>query len=261
MSGGGNTSTPIPRGRRGAAALKRLERGDDFVSWRAIALDFSDGRQWAIGESGTSDHRSRAYRAAIARWKARNPWADDPKLAHPVSSYLYWWADHVADVDAYRDGLTDAEKTGFNHPSTIYKAFHRKTAQAAAGGRAARGPSAKDQRIAELEAQLAAAMAVVQATRDAYDVLKQESDARIADLERQLAGPAGLNGYAAFPLLGIDQPFTKGEVDRAHRQAAKGYHPDVGGTDRQMQLLNAERDAARRVAQPARSRRVTPAAP
>jgi hypothetical protein len=272
MSGRISTSTAIPRGRRGAAALRRLERGDDFVSWRAIALDFSEGRQWAITESGTADHRNAAYKAAIGQWKARNVWADDSKLAHPVSSYLYWWADHVADVDAYRDGLTDAEKTGFNHPSTIYKAFHRRAVQAAGRSRRAGGGGGSssadaariadlEQQLAEKDAELAAALAVVQATRDAYDQLEQDAAAKIADLERQIAGGAGLNGYPAFPLLGLDQPFTSREVTAAHRQAAKAYHPDVGGSDRQMQLLNAERQAAQRVAQPARARRGTPTTP
>jgi hypothetical protein len=170
-------------------------------------------------------------------------------------------------VDAHRDGLADVEKTGFNHPSTIYKAFHRRTQASASGGRGRRaaggaGGGANQAQIAALQAEIAARDAVIQATRDAYDQLEQDTAARIAQLERQLAGPAGLNGYAAFPLLGLDQPFTKNEVDQAYRQAAKAYHPDTGGSGRQMQLLHAERDAARQMARPARAPRGrgTPAA-
>ena len=54
--------------------------------------------------------------------------------------------------------------------------------------------------------------------------------------------------YAAFPLLGLDPPFTAQMVRRRHRQAAKAYHPDQGGSDEQMQRLNAERDRALREA-------------
>jgi hypothetical protein len=266
----GNSS--IPRGRRAAAAIKRLQRGDDFDSWRDIAMDIAEGRQWVIALAGTSNYRTRVYRNFLAQWEQRNPWSQAPEVQHPVCSYLLWWADHIAEVDTCRAGLSDAERTGFNHPSTIWKAFHGGSAAAGAGagggrgrrvGGGGQGNAALQQQIAALQADLAAKDAeiaardvVIQSTRDAYDQLAAESAAKITDLEAQLAQAGGRNGYH-YMLLQRD--CTETEITAKYRLMAKIFHPDKGddpalkhAREEHMKALNRERDQARRAARTAR---------
>jgi hypothetical protein len=51
-----------------------------------------------------------------------------------------------------------------------------------------------------------------------------------------------------FAVLGLPPGSTVQDVENARRTLAKSSHPDVGGSDRQMQVINAAADEAARIA-------------
>ena len=51
-----------------------------------------------------------------------------------------------------------------------------------------------------------------------------------------------------FAVLGLPPGSTVQDVENARRTLAKSSHPDVGGSDRQMQVINAAADEATRIA-------------
>ena len=51
-----------------------------------------------------------------------------------------------------------------------------------------------------------------------------------------------------FAVLGLPPGSTVQDVENARRTLAKSSHPDVGGSDRQMQVINAAADEAGRIA-------------
>jgi hypothetical protein len=55
-------------------------------------------------------------------------------------------------------------------------------------------------------------------------------------------------GVDPFAVLGLPPGSTVQDVENARRTLAKSSHPDVGGSDRQMQVINAAADEATRIA-------------
>lgn len=49
--------------------------------------------------------------------------------------------------------------------------------------------------------------------------------------------------------LGLTRPYTKEDVNRAYREKAKKYHPDMGGSSADMMALNGARQMAMNAAQ------------
>jgi hypothetical protein len=89
---------------------------------------------------------------------------------------------------------------------------------------------------------------MVDALRQAFDALQAEYDKLALAYAQLQAQGNGLNGYAKFPIMGLDANPAEKIVTSTYRKLAKIFHADVGGSDEQMLRLNKERDAALREA-------------
>jgi hypothetical protein len=230
------------RERRAAKAVAGLSQGNRFDDWVAIGEGLLAGREWAMQKAGVATPYGQHYNAELTDWRARNAWSQDPRLKHPTGVNAIWVVENLVAIEAWRRSLSDDERDGYNHPSTIRREFAK--AQKGGGSGRAPSPSGNRSRIADLEAQLKQAQDMVAALRQAFDQVAAENAALQQELTALKAAGAGLNGYSRFPLLGFDPPFTVKQITSRYRQLAKVYHVDAGGADQQMTLLNAERDKA-----------------
>jgi hypothetical protein len=228
--------------RAAAKAVAGLSSGNTYAHWRAIALGVAAGRESAMQAAGVNSPYGSRYRQALKDWQTRNPWSQDKRLAHPVTSYCAWMVENLAAVEAWRATLTPQDAEAFNHPATIRRQFLK--AQGAGGFRARAGASPQGNPNRPTKAML-------EALRQALDQALQiiaDRDQQIADLQAKLAAACGLNGYAKFPLLGFEdgEVFTEKQVSARHRGLSTVFHPDkkTTGSDAQMTRLNLERDKA-----------------
>ncbi len=76
--------------------------------------------------------------------------------------------------------------------------------------------------------------------------LKGEIDKMISNVSKMPDG-TDQNIPDPFQILGVEPTASKDEVDKAYRSKAKEAHPDKGGSDEQMILVNAAYEAIRRV--------------
>jgi hypothetical protein len=223
---------------RAAQAYDRVRHGNDYDAWVHIALGLHAGRDWVAYRAGTTDYQSTAYRQALAQWEARNQWALGPELSPPTDSHCLWLAENLHNVEAWRAGLNDAERLAFDHPSTIWRHYHRKGPRRS-GGRRASPAAANTSHL----------------TKAAFDALKDALDKALVELaakDQEIAQlkANGLNGYPEFPLLWLKPPLTEEAVRAAHRRMARACHPDAGGSHEQMTALNLELQRALKAAQP-----------
>jgi hypothetical protein len=224
---------------------------NEFSDWVTVGEGLLAGREWAMQRAGVATPYGARYNRTINEWLDNHPWARDPQLKHPTSANAVWLVDNLAAIEAWR--AADPENKRYNHPSTIRKEITKAQHPTGGGGRPhARGaPGGNRSRIADLQVQLKAAQDMADGLRVAFDQAMADNAALHQEIAELNAKSSGLVGYAKYPLLGLDPPFTADTVRRRHRQAAKGYHPDQGGSDQQMQLLNGERDKAlKEAAQP-----------
>jgi hypothetical protein len=236
------------REQRAEKAVAGLSRGNRFEDWIDIGEGLLAGRERAMQRAGATKPYGQKYKAELADWRDRNPWTQDRRLKHPAGVNAIWVVENIAAIEAWRATLPDDERDAYNHPSTIRKEFTRAQQPAGARPRRTRSapgtPSGNRKRIADLEAQLKAARDLADALRVAFDQVQQENLVLRQEIEALKARASELNGYAKYPLLGLDPPFSIRTVNRHYRQASKGYHPDGGGFVDQMQRLNDERGAA-----------------
>jgi hypothetical protein len=235
------------RERAAAAAVAALSKGNTYDHWKAIAHGLQAGREAAMAAAGVNSPFGPRYKAELASWQQRNPWAQDPKLRPPIPSYCNWLVENLAVVEAWRASLPDDERLRFNHPGTIRREF-LKAQQGAPGG--GRGPGAAPPQGNNPNRPT---KAMLDALRQAFDALQAEYDKLTAEHAALKTQGGGLNGYARFPILGFgDAPFTDMQVTAVHRRLSTIFHPDnkATGSHEQMQRLNKERDTALKEAQP-----------
>ena len=80
-----------------------------------------------------------------------------------------------------------------------------------------------------------------------WDAWTRRDYRRVVARRRRHTTPSAA-GVDPFAVLGLSPGSTVAEVENARRTLAKSSHPDVGGSDRQMQVINAAADEAARIA-------------
>jgi hypothetical protein len=218
------------RERRAAEAYVRLRRGNTYDAWVAVGCGLLAGREWATQQAGAA--KGARYNVALQQWQQRNRWSLALELKPPAASQAVWLIENLADVEAWRATLSGAERLAYHHPSTIQRHFLQAQSGDEPGGcrhgsAAAGSPQGDPSRPSK---------AVYDALRAAYDGLQREN----AELKQKLAVGAGLADYPDYPLLWLKPPFTTKDAQAARNRMAKVCHPDGGGSDEQMQALNAE---------------------
>jgi hypothetical protein len=107
-------------------ALQRIRSGQHWQDWRYIADSLQDGREHAQRIAYTNRPIGSAYNRAFGQWMDAHPWSRD--LDKPTRSHLFWYLDHRAEVDAWREKLEQKVRDRLNHPTAVkrrYDATHR----------------------------------------------------------------------------------------------------------------------------------------
>jgi septal ring factor EnvC (AmiA/AmiB activator) len=247
--------------RKAAQAVSGLSKGNTFDDWLAIGEGLLALREEALQAAGVATPHGPNYKRERARVYARETWTRDPRLKHPTDSNAIWMAINIVAIQAWRATLTPDERDSYNHPFSVQRAF--KTAQQGATGvgssrRRASGSSAAvqhlQQQIAALQQEIANLKTMLGSLPDDYMAAQAqllEALQRIDDLSGQISGSPTL-GYAKYPYLDLEPPFSKRQVAAAYRVLAKLFHPDRAQSlgvsakllERLMGQLNQERDAA-----------------
>jgi hypothetical protein len=224
--------------RQASDAVAGLNKGGTFENWTEIGEGLAL-REEAMQKAGVTTPYGPAYKRELAAIQAREKaWVEDPRLAHPTNSNAIWMVQNLAIIQAWRASLPPDQALAYNHPGSVRREFSRAQRGLGLGGGGGRRGGGTGQWAAPQGNKYN--KAAFEALMNDYLVAQQ----RILDLEALLAAKDSPDGYAEFPFLGLDTPFTERQVNDAYRQAAKAYHADAGGSDEQMQRLNKERDAA-----------------
>lgn len=77
--------------------------------------------------------------------------------------------------------------------------------------------------------------------------LRRMIDEQIRILTEQIKTGASDDSLNPFKILGVNMNATKEEVMKAYREKANKAHPDKGGTDKDMVMLNAALEAIRQL--------------
>jgi len=77
---------------------------------------------------------------------------------------------------------------------------------------------------------------------------RDQLDKMIADLAKKGVGVGvGDDSMNPFTILGVSMDCTEEELKKAYRAKAAKHHPDAGGTDKEMMMVNAAYEAIQRV--------------
>ena len=109
-----------------AEADERIRRGAHWADWRFIADGLDVGRAKAMRAAGTNKPYGKAYTRAFGDWMAERPWAKN--LDKPTRNHLFWVADHLSEIEAWRETLAQNERARLNHPTALkrrYDAAHK----------------------------------------------------------------------------------------------------------------------------------------
>ena len=109
------------RERLAAEAFERIRTGQHWRDWTLVAAGFEAGRARAMREAGTNEAMGRRYNEAMGRWMDKNPWAR--KVDKATRNHLLWVADHLAQIEAWRETLAANKRDLWNHPTTIKRQY------------------------------------------------------------------------------------------------------------------------------------------
>ena len=82
---------------------------------------------------------------------------------------------------------------------------------------------------------------------NALKQVRRMLDEQIKILNEQAKSPSQDDAMNPFIILGVEMNATKEEVDKAYKEKAHEMHPDKGGNDRDMMMLNAAYQAIRQL--------------
>ena len=116
------------RERLAAEAFTRIRHGNHWRDWRYLAEGFELGRNHAMRAAHINEPAGRGYNEAFGRWMdepSRRTWTRGVDKA--TRNHLLWCADHLSQIEAWRETLAPNQRDAWNHPTTIKKAFERMT--------------------------------------------------------------------------------------------------------------------------------------
>jgi hypothetical protein len=102
-------------------AMERIKSGAHWQDWRFIADRLQDGRLWAQNRAHTDRPAGSAYNRAMGQWLDAHPWSRD--LDKATRGHLFWYLDHRAEVEAWRETLPQNVRARLNHPTATKRRF------------------------------------------------------------------------------------------------------------------------------------------
>jgi hypothetical protein len=116
-------SVAVERERLAAEAFERIRSGQHWSDWRYVAQGLETGRNRAMSEAYTNEPAGRRYNEAFGRWMDRNPWSR--KIDKATRNHLLWVADHLPQIEAWRETLPANQRDQWNHPTSVKRAYER----------------------------------------------------------------------------------------------------------------------------------------
>jgi hypothetical protein len=153
-----------------ADAAERIKSGEHWKDWRTIAEGLEVGRRYAMRLAGTNQPIGRGYNTEFGKWMDTRPWARE--LDKTTRNHLFWYVDHAAAVEGWRETLSSNQRSAWTHPTTIWRKY---TA-------AHRIPEQKPE----------AARTSLQAANDKIVELQEEVDSKQAEIDSLRADRASL---------------------------------------------------------------------
>src|SRR5262245_56689174 len=109
------------REQKAAEAFERIRQGQHWRDWKYVAQGFEAGRSRAMTEARTNRPFGSAYNKAFARWMDAHPWAR--QIDKATRNHLLWVADHLVDIENWRETLEPEQRDAWNHPTTVKRAY------------------------------------------------------------------------------------------------------------------------------------------
>jgi hypothetical protein len=165
-----------------AEADERIKRGAHWADWRFIADGLDVGRNKAMRAAGTNKPYGKAYTRYFGDWMADRPWAKN--LDKTTRNHLFWVADHLSEIEAWRETLAQNERAKMNHPSTLkrrYDAAHKVAAKDPSAPQKETSREALVRENAELFAKVQKLERQIDSGDGSLFDLKQDSVASIID--------------------------------------------------------------------------------
>ena len=159
--------------RKGAEAFERIRGGNHWRDWTEVAQALDAMRSLAMAEAYTNQPAGRRYNAAFGQQLDRHPWAR--KLHTTTRNHCFWVADHLVEIERWRDTLGANQRDEWNHPSVIKRQYERVMREQAikAEGRPEKSPMA----------QLKESLVVIETERDRWRRQAEEAGS-LFDLRR-----------------------------------------------------------------------------
>lgn len=104
-------------------AYERIKTGQHWRDWTYVAQGLAAGRQKAMREAHTNQPSGRGYNEAFSRWMNTRPWARS--LDKATRAHLLWVADHLVEIEGWRETLAQNQRDQWNHPTTVRRAYER----------------------------------------------------------------------------------------------------------------------------------------
>jgi hypothetical protein len=104
----------------GRAAWQRIKEGaqTSFESWLAIGRALLIARRECMARAKCNSPYGKGYAKEMRAWLDSNGLGDVENKERQGALYM---VEHQADIEAWRDGLSDEQRRRCNHPNTILK--------------------------------------------------------------------------------------------------------------------------------------------
>jgi hypothetical protein len=106
--------------RAGREALQRLRASKDYDDWIVVGKALAVGREHAKRAAGVTRPFGKPYVMAFSTWTKTNHFAEIHKSVRGV---LLKIIDNLAEIDAWRNRLSEDLRLRLNHPDSIWRHF------------------------------------------------------------------------------------------------------------------------------------------
>jgi hypothetical protein len=112
--------------RLGAEAMERLTKSRSWADWKLAMPAVDIGRTAAMLEARVNKPAGRKYAEAFGKWARLHP-AFEPiaKLDKSDRSRLFECFQNLAEIDAWRAGLSPAQQLRWNYPPTVLREWKK----------------------------------------------------------------------------------------------------------------------------------------
>jgi hypothetical protein len=104
--------------RRGLDAWRTIGRAESFENWAAIGAALSIGKAQALRVTGANRAWGRNYSRVFCDWIKAHKFDSIPKSVRSVAIELH---EHIAEISAWRETLSEKERRSLVHPLSNVK--------------------------------------------------------------------------------------------------------------------------------------------